>query len=107
MSMVNNEWRTLLTGLDTSDTSAVARRRQETDEHMVCIVARILRRGTSASALERRVLATARLLAWQYPSQARDSDWLAREVAGSVSREVLADGPAPLGGQALFDTVCA
>jgi hypothetical protein len=107
MSVVNNEWRALLVGVDTTDPDAVARRRRETDDHMVYIVGRVLRRGTATSPLERRVLAAARVVAWQYPRQAQDRDWLARQVAGTVSRKVMAEGPAPLGGQALFDTVCA
>jgi hypothetical protein len=107
MNLMNKEYRSLLAGVDTNDPAAVARWRQETDDHMVYVVARVLRRGTEATPLDRRVLAAARVVAWQYPQQAQDRDWLAQQVAGNLSRDVLTEALAPSGGQSHFETVCA
>jgi hypothetical protein len=107
MNLMNTGWQALLAGVDVSDPAAVARRRRETQDDLVRLVARALRRGTATTALDRRVLAAARVLAWQHPERAADHDWLVRQVAGSVSREMLADAPAPLAGQGQFETVCA
>jgi hypothetical protein len=101
----NNEWQALLAGLDADDPAAVARRQREVDGDLVRIVGRILRTGTTATALARRVAASARRLAWEYPEEARDRQWLVHAVAGSVSRSLRVQAPAPLGGQAVIETV--
>jgi uncharacterized protein (DUF1330 family) len=107
MNLMNTEWRPVPAGVDPSDPAAVAEWRQEVDDTLLRMVGRALRRGTATTSLERSALAAARVLAWQYPEQAEDRDWLIRQAAGVVSREVLAGAPAPFGGQSQFDTVCA
>jgi hypothetical protein len=107
MIMANTAWRVLLADVNTDDSAAVADRRQEIEDHLGRIVRRQLRRRRATDDLGRRILALAREVAEEYPEESRDREWLIDQVTGSVSRSVLAEAPAPFGGQALIATVCA